>query len=142
MSRYFFNIIIRDRKPIADPDGDLFAGDKEVRAHAKMVAREMLDRRLWYSRGLERWAFLITDKNRRQVGVAPFSRVKTVKIQNRTKPSEYGWWAPSNKAAKFRACGRGRAAHIRRDGKRVCGWRLDRGGYKGRHDGILGRCCI
>jgi hypothetical protein len=56
MARYYFNIIVRRRKAIPDPEGDIFASHSEARKHAKLVAREMLDRRLWYKRGLERWA--------------------------------------------------------------------------------------
>jgi hypothetical protein len=58
---------------IPDPDGDELAGDKEARAHAKMIARDMLECRHWYKRGLEHWAFEITSGNGRLVGVVPFS---------------------------------------------------------------------
>jgi hypothetical protein len=57
---------------IPDPEGDELAGDKE--AHAKMVAREMLERRHWYKRGLEHWACEITSENDRKVGVVRFSK--------------------------------------------------------------------
>ena len=39
-----------------------------------MVAREMLERRHWYKRGLEHWAFEITNGNGRKVGVVRFSK--------------------------------------------------------------------
>jgi hypothetical protein len=54
---------------IPDPDGDVLAGDKEARAHARVIAHDMLERRHWYKRGLEHWAFEITNRNRRKVGV-------------------------------------------------------------------------
>jgi hypothetical protein len=73
MPRYFFNIVVRGRKAIPDPEGDELAGDKEARKHAEMVAREMLSNRIWYKRGLEHWAFLVTNGAGRQVGVVPFS---------------------------------------------------------------------
>jgi hypothetical protein len=73
MSRYFFNIVVRGRNAIPDPEGDELAGDKEARKHAKMVAREMLSDRIWYKRGLEHWTFVITNEAGRQVGVVPFS---------------------------------------------------------------------
>ena len=74
MPRYFFNIVGRPgRKAISDPDGDELAGDREAREHAKMVARDMLDRRLWYKRDLEKWAFAITDETGRQVAFVPFA---------------------------------------------------------------------
>jgi hypothetical protein len=38
-----------------------------------MVARDMLDRRLWYKRDLEKWAFAITDETGRQVAFVPFA---------------------------------------------------------------------
>jgi hypothetical protein len=74
MARYFFNIVVRGRKAIPDPDGDELAGDKEAQEHARMVAREMLERRHWYKRGLEHWAFEITNGNGRKVGVVRFSK--------------------------------------------------------------------
>jgi hypothetical protein len=73
MPKYFFNIVVRGRKPIPDPDGDELAGDKEARKHAKMVARDMLSNRIWYKPGLEHWAFVITDEAGRQIAVVPFS---------------------------------------------------------------------
>ena len=73
MPRYFFNIVVRGRKAIPDPEGDELAGDKEARKHAEMIAREMLSYRSRYKRGLEHWAFLITNEAGRQVGVVPFS---------------------------------------------------------------------
>jgi hypothetical protein len=38
-----------------------------------MIARDMLECRHWYKRGLEHWAFEITSGNGRLVGVVPFS---------------------------------------------------------------------
>jgi hypothetical protein len=74
MPRYFFNVAVRPgRKAISDPDGDELAGDREARKHAKMVAREMLNRRQWYKRGLGHWAFVITDETGRRVAIVPFS---------------------------------------------------------------------
>jgi hypothetical protein len=73
MPRYFFNIVVRGRKAIPDPDGDELAGDKEARMHAKMVAREMLTNHIWYRRGLEHWAFEITDEAGRRVSLVAFS---------------------------------------------------------------------
>ena len=73
MPRYFFNIVVRGRKAIPDHEGDELLGDREARKHARMVAREMLSRRIWYKRGLEHWAFEITNGAGRQVGVVPFS---------------------------------------------------------------------
>jgi hypothetical protein len=73
MSRYFFNIVVREGKVISDPEGDVLAGDKEARKHARMVAREMLSDHIWYKRGLEHWTFLVTDEAGRQVAVVPFS---------------------------------------------------------------------
>jgi hypothetical protein len=74
MPRYFFNVVVRERKAIPDPDGDELAGDKEAREHARMIAREMLERHHWYKRGLEHWAFEITNGNGRKVGVVRFSQ--------------------------------------------------------------------
>jgi hypothetical protein len=74
MPRYFFNVVVRERKAIPDPDGDELVGDKEAREYAKMIAREMLERRHWYKRGLEHWAFEITNGNGRKVGVVHFSK--------------------------------------------------------------------
>jgi len=83
MTRYFFNIVVRRRKAIPDPDGDELAGDKEATAHAKMIARDMLERRHWYKRGLEHWAFEITSGNGRLVGVVPFSgQIRTRRKSN------------------------------------------------------------
>jgi hypothetical protein len=48
-----FNISVRGRRPILDPEGDELPGDREARKHAEMAAREMLDRRIWCKRGLE-----------------------------------------------------------------------------------------
>ena len=74
MPRYFFNVVVRGRKAIPDLDGDELAGDKEAREHARMIAREMLERRHWYKRGLEHWTFEITNGNGRRVGVVHFSK--------------------------------------------------------------------
>jgi hypothetical protein len=74
MPRYFFNIAVRRRKAIPDPDGDELAGDKEAREHARMIARDMLTRRHWYKRGLEQWTFVVTDETERLVAVVPFSK--------------------------------------------------------------------
>jgi hypothetical protein len=38
-----------------------------------MIARDMLECRHWYKRGLKHWAFEITSGNGRLVGVVPFS---------------------------------------------------------------------
>jgi hypothetical protein len=61
------------RKAIPDPEGDELAGDKEARKHAAMVARDMLSGRIWYKRGLEHWAFVVTNEAGRQVAIVPFS---------------------------------------------------------------------
>jgi len=74
MPRYFFNVAVRGRKAIPDPDGDEFANDKAARNHAKMVARDMLTNSIWCKRGLEHWAFEITNEYGRKVAVVPFSR--------------------------------------------------------------------
>lgn len=73
MPRYFFNIVVRGRKAIPDPEGDELADDKAARKHARMVAREMLMNRILYKRGLEKWAFEITNESGRQVAIVPFS---------------------------------------------------------------------
>jgi hypothetical protein len=74
MPRFFFNIAVRGRKPITDPDGDELAGDKEAREHAKIVARDMLANHVRYKRGLEHWTFEITNGAGRHVGTVPFRR--------------------------------------------------------------------
>ena len=74
MPRYFFNIVVRGRRAIPDPDGDELAGDKEARRHAKMIARDMLTNHIRYKRGLEHWAFEITNGAGRRVGFVPFSK--------------------------------------------------------------------
>jgi hypothetical protein len=79
MPRYFFNIVVRGRKAIPDPEGDELAGDKEARAHACMIARDMMKRRHWYKRGLEHWAFEITDEAERLVAVVPFAPTRQKK---------------------------------------------------------------
>jgi hypothetical protein len=78
MPLYFFNIVVRGRKAIPDPEGDELAGDKEAREHARMIAREMIERRRWYKRGLEHWAFEITNGNGRKVGVVRFSKRRSI----------------------------------------------------------------
>jgi len=78
MPRYFFNIAVRGRRAIPDPDGDECAGDKEARKHAKMIAQEMLSNRIWYKRGLEHWAFDITDGSGRKVSTVPFSKKRPI----------------------------------------------------------------
>ena len=74
MPRYFFNIVVRGRGAIPDLGGDELAGDKEARKHARIIARDMLDRRHWYKPGLEHWTFAITNGNGRKVGVVHFSK--------------------------------------------------------------------
>jgi hypothetical protein len=76
MARYFFNIVVRGRKAIPDPEGDELSGDKEALEHAKMVAREMLTNHILYKRGLEDWAFEITKEAGRRVGLVAFSDVQ------------------------------------------------------------------
>jgi hypothetical protein len=83
MPRYFFNIAVRGRKVIPDPEGDEHAGDNAARKHAVMVAREMLSNHIWYKRGLEHWTFVITNEVGRQVGVVPFSSQSRIR-----KPSK------------------------------------------------------
>ena len=73
MPRYFFNIVVRGRKAIPDPDGDELADDKAALDHAKAVARDMFKNRIWYKRGLEYWAFAITNASGRKVGIVSFS---------------------------------------------------------------------
>jgi hypothetical protein len=85
MARYFFNIVVRGRKAIPDPEGDELTGDKEARQHAKIIAREMLSKRIWYKRGLEHWAFEITNEAGRYVGVVPFSGTKPGSKRQRTR---------------------------------------------------------
>jgi hypothetical protein len=75
MPRYFFNIVVRGRKAVPDPEGDELAGDKAARKHGKVIARDMLANHIWYKRGLEQWAFEITDEAGRHVGLVPFSGV-------------------------------------------------------------------
>ena len=70
-----FNIVVHGRKAIPDPDGDDLAGDKEARQHAKIIARDMLTNDIWYKRGLEYWAFEITNGAGRHVGILAFSDV-------------------------------------------------------------------
>ena len=74
MPRYFLNIVVRGRKAIPDPEGDVLGNDKEALEHARMIARDMLERRHWYKRGLEHWAFEITNRKGRKVGVVHFSK--------------------------------------------------------------------
>ncbi len=79
MPRYFFNIVVRGRKAIPDPEGDLLANDKEAQAHALMVAREMMAGHHKYKRGLEHWTFVVTDKDERLVAVVQFDPAKSKK---------------------------------------------------------------
>ena len=74
MPRYFFNIVVGRRRAILDPDGDVLAGDIEAVEHGRMIAQDMLEHRHWYKRGLEHWAFEITNGNGRKVGVVRFSK--------------------------------------------------------------------
>ena len=74
MPRYFFNIVVRGRKAIADPEGDQLPGDQAARNHAKMIARDMLANHVRYKRGLEHWAFEITNGAGRHVGFVPFAK--------------------------------------------------------------------
>jgi hypothetical protein len=74
MTRYYFNIAVGGRKAIPDPDGDELASDKEACEHARMIAREMLERHHWYKRGLKHWVFEITNGNGQKVGVVRFSK--------------------------------------------------------------------
>jgi len=73
MPRYFFNIVVRGRKAIPDPDGDELAGDKEARKHARLIARDMMEHRHWYKRGLEHWALEVTNEAGRRMAVVPLS---------------------------------------------------------------------
>lgn len=73
MPRYFFNVAVRGRKPIPDPDGDELADDKEAQKHARTIAQEMLEERHRYKRGLEHWTFVITDEAGRQIAIVAFS---------------------------------------------------------------------
>jgi hypothetical protein len=75
MPRYFFNIVVRGRKAIPDPEGDELAGDEEALEHAEMVAREMLTNHILYKRGLQHWALEITNEAGRRVGLVAFSDV-------------------------------------------------------------------
>jgi len=72
MPRYFFNVMIGKQEPIADPEGDLLPGDAAARRHAKAVARDMLSNRRLYTRGLDRWVFVVTDQRGRLVARVPF----------------------------------------------------------------------
>jgi hypothetical protein len=71
MPRYFFNIVVRGRKAVPDPEADELAGDKEALKHARTVGRDMLTNRTWYKRGLEHWAFEITNEAGQHVGTVP-----------------------------------------------------------------------
>jgi hypothetical protein len=79
MPRYFFNIAIGKQKPIPDPEGDELDTDRAAWQHVRMVAREMLANCERYKRGLERWAFVITNEVGRQVGVVSFSTLSRIK---------------------------------------------------------------
>jgi hypothetical protein len=74
MPRYFFNIV-RGTAVIPDPEGDELRSDADARRHASMTAREMLEERHKYRRGLEQWAFEITDQTGRHVATVLFSDV-------------------------------------------------------------------
>ena len=76
MPRYFLNIVVRGRKAIPDLEGDVLGNDKEALEHARMIARDMLERRHWYKRGLEHWAFEITNGNGRKLGIVRFSKLQ------------------------------------------------------------------
>ncbi len=56
-----FNILVRGRI-IHDLEGNNFAGGKEAKAHAKLIARDILDNRARYRRGVENWQLVITDR--------------------------------------------------------------------------------
>lgn len=90
MARYYFNIVVRGRKAIPDPEGDELAGDKEALQHAEMVARDMLERRHWYKRGLEQWAFEITNGSGRKVGVVRFSKTRLGGVFGGKEPTSGG----------------------------------------------------
>jgi hypothetical protein len=75
MPRYYFNIVVRRRKIIPDPEGDELAGDEEAREHAKIIALDMLDNHTRYKRGLEHWAFEITNEAGRRVEFVAFTEV-------------------------------------------------------------------
>jgi hypothetical protein len=81
----FFNIVVRGREPIPEPDGGELAGDKEARKHAEMIAQEMLSNRSRYKRGLEHWAFVVTDEAGRQVAVVPFSDRSRIRTSSKSK---------------------------------------------------------
>jgi hypothetical protein len=73
MRRYFFNVV-RGRTFIPDPEGDDISGDEEAKEHAEAVAREMLaERHKLNARGIERWAFILTDDSGRHVATVPFT---------------------------------------------------------------------
>ena len=90
MPRYFFNIVVRGRKAIPDPEGDLLFDNRTALRHAQAVASEMLERRRRYRRGLEHWAFEVTDERGRLVGLVSFSSPtirtgRNIKIRKATK---------------------------------------------------------
>jgi hypothetical protein len=72
MPRYFFNIV-RGKTVIPDPEGDALRSDADARRHASVTAQEMLEERHRYPRGMERWAFEITDQTGRHVATVLFS---------------------------------------------------------------------
>jgi hypothetical protein len=43
-----------------------------------MIAREILSNRIWYKRGLEHWAFEITDGSGRKVSIVRFSKQRPI----------------------------------------------------------------
>jgi hypothetical protein len=85
MPLYIFNIVVRGREPIPEPDGDELAGDKEARKHAEMIAQEMLSNRSRCKRGLEHWAFVVTDEAGRHVAVVPFSDRSRIRTSSKSK---------------------------------------------------------
>jgi hypothetical protein len=83
MPRYFFNILVRGRT-IHDPEGDNLAGDKEAKAHAKLIARGILESRDRYRRGVENWQLVITDRTGRQIGIVPLSPARRIRKLRRS----------------------------------------------------------
>jgi hypothetical protein len=72
-------------EPMPEPDGDELAGDKEARKHVEMIAQEMSSNRSRYKRGLEHWAFVVTDEAGRQVAVVPFSDRSQIMTSSKSK---------------------------------------------------------
>jgi hypothetical protein len=50
-----------------------------------MIAQEMLSNRSRYKRGLEHWAFVVTDEAGRQVAVVPFSDRSRIRTSSKSK---------------------------------------------------------